>query len=134
MSNSYTLDSFALLAWFQDEKSAVKIDNLIKKAERKSTKLWLSTVNLGEVYYITHRERGAVSAEHALSIIDNLPIELVPADKELAIKAAEIKASYPVAYADAFSAALGIITKSIVVTGDPEFKLLAKLIKIEWLG
>jgi ribonuclease VapC len=131
--NNYILDSFAVLAWFQNEKGAGKVNGFIKQAQLKSAKLLMSVVNLGEVYYITYRERGMVLAEHTLSIIENLPIEIITVNKDLALKAAGIKSIYAVAYADAFSAALGIITESAVITGDPEFKLLVNLVKIEWL-
>ncbi|MFC1496503.1 type II toxin-antitoxin system VapC family toxin [Candidatus Margulisiibacteriota bacterium] len=133
MDSRYTLDSFALLSWFQDERGAKKVDSLIKKAENASIKLWLSIINLGEVYYIIYRERGVVQAEHSLSVVENLPIEIVSADKKLTLRAAEIKANYSLSYADAFSAALGIQTDSLVVTGDPEFNSLLKLVGIEWL-
>lgn len=133
MNNKYALDSYALLAWFQDEKGTQEVDKLIKLADDRKAHLFLCTINLGEIYYIAHRERGEVLAAHTLSVIDTLPIKIIPADKELTLKAAELKALYPIAYADAFAAALGIATESTVVTGDPEFKALKDLIKIEWL-
>lgn len=40
----------------------------------------------------------------------------------------------PVAYADYFAAALGVMKKSKVVTGAPEFKKLSKAVKLEWIG
>lgn len=41
---------------------------------------------------------------------------------------------YPVAYADCFATALGVIKKSKVVTVAPEFKKLTKAVKLEWIG
>lgn len=133
MNNKYVLDSFALLAWFQDEKGAAEVETLIKAAEKGEASLLLSVINLGEIYYITHRERDPVSANHALSIIDALPIKIIMADKEIALKAAELKARHSMAYADTFAAAVGIINNGIIVTGDPEFKQLQSLAKIKWL-
>ena len=133
MNNKYTLDSFALLAWFQDEKGANEVEKIIKLADDRKAHLFLCTINLGEIYYITYRERGEVLAAHALSVIDTLPIKIIPADRGLTLKAAELKALYPIAYADAFAAALGIATESTIITGDPEFKILKGLIKVEWL-
>lgn len=133
VSENYILDSFALLAWFQDEKGANQVEDLIKGADHGKNNLLICTINLGEIYYITYRERGSVLADHALTIIENLPVKIYSADKNLSLKAAEIKALYPIAYADAFAAALGVLTNGTVVTGDPEFKALKKLIKIDWL-
>jgi hypothetical protein len=41
---------------------------------------------------------------------------------------------YPVAYADCFAAALGVMKNCKVVTGDPEFRKMAKEVKTEWIG
>ncbi|MFZ6006443.1 MAG: PIN domain-containing protein [Nitrospirota bacterium] len=49
------------------------------------------------------------------------------------MEAAKLKAQHPVAYADCFAAALGIIKNATVVTGDPEFKRCGKRVKIEWV-
>ena len=54
-------------------------------------------------------------------------------DDQLVREAAEIKAEYPVAYADAFCVALAKRVQGCVVTGDPEFKSVESLIAIEWL-
>jgi len=48
-------------------------------------------------------------------------------------QAAIYKATYRVAYADAFAAALAKERRAELVTGDPEFKPLEKEIKINWL-
>jgi len=48
-------------------------------------------------------------------------------------QAAIYKATYRVAYADAFAAALAKERRAELVTGDTEFKTLTKEIKINWL-
>ena len=58
----YVLDSFALLAYFEDEPGAETVEQLLRQAERQAITLYLALVNLGEVYYITQRERGRVAA------------------------------------------------------------------------
>jgi hypothetical protein len=37
------------------------------------------------------------------------------------------------AYADAFAAALAMVEKATLVTGDPEFRLLEKSISVQWI-
>jgi predicted nucleic acid-binding protein len=56
-------------------------------------------------------------------------------DEELLLAAATLKANYPISYADSFAAALAMIKKCSLLTGDPEFELLEKqgIITIEWL-
>jgi ribonuclease VapC len=52
----------------------------------------------------------------------------------LAVTAAHIKAEYPLAYADAFAAALAMNKGATLVTGDPEFEVLKNRLPIQWLG
>ena len=91
-------------------------------------------INLGEVYYNTLRERGAEKADEAKLIIEQLPVEIVPADKDFTLEAAKLKGAHSVAYADCFAAALGIRNKAKVVTGDPEFEKFAGEVAVEWIS
>jgi predicted nucleic acid-binding protein len=134
MDNSYVLDSFALIAHFEDEVGGDKVRSLLKSAREGKTKLYLSIINFGEIYYNTLRERGIEKADETKLIIEQLPIIIIDADKPITIEAAKLKALYPVAYADCFAAALGVMKKSKVVTGDPEFKKFIKSVKLEWIG
>jgi ribonuclease VapC len=43
------------------------------------------------------------------------------------------KANYPIAYADCFAAAVAKKFQGLLVTGDPEFKLLQNYIDIMWI-
>ena len=60
-------------------------------------------------------------------------MEFVDAGQELSLKAADYKAGYRIAYADAFVAAFAELTDFVLVTGDPEFKMLEERLSIEWL-
>ncbi len=133
MDSAYVLDSFALLAHFEDEAGGDRVRNLLKGAQAGKTKLFLSVINFGEVYYNTFRERGLKAAEETRFIVAQLPIELVPADMEITVEAAKLKGMHPVAYADCFAAALGVREKAKVVTGDPEFKKFGNAVSIEWI-
>ena len=92
-----------------------------------------SIINLGEVAYITEREQGLRKAQAALGLIEQLPIEVQSASDEAVFRAAHIKANYPVAYADAFTISLAQTFEGTVLTGDPEFKSVEKIIQLEWL-
>ncbi|MEW6002941.1 MAG: type II toxin-antitoxin system VapC family toxin [Nitrospirota bacterium] len=134
MDNSYVLDSYALIAHFEDEAGGEKVRRILRSAIDGKTRLYLSIINFGEIYYNTVRERGIEKANETKLIIEQLPITVIDADKTITIEAAKLKASYPIAYADCFAAALGVIKKSKVVTGDSEFKKLRKAVKVEWIG
>jgi len=131
----YVLDSFALLAHLEDEERGAKVTEILKNAQQSDNIiLYISVVNLGEVYYITMRERGDLKAKEVLALTKMLPIQIINVDLDLTIKASRLKAKYPVAYADCFAAALATEKDARIVTGDPEFKKMEREVKIEWLG
>ncbi len=134
MDNSYVLDSYALIAHLEDEAGGEQVRKLLRAAKAGKTKLYLSVINLGELYYNTLRERGREKADEVLFITEQLPITIVNADMTITLEAARLKGKHPVAYADCFAAALGVQKKAKVVTGDPEFKKFGGTVSVEWIG
>ena len=55
---NYVFDSFALLAYLEDEAGATRIEALLEQARKETTQIWMSVVNLGEVLYIIERKQG----------------------------------------------------------------------------
>ena len=130
------LDSWALIAFFQDEPAAERVEKLLMKAEAGTHKLLLSVVNWGEIYYSTMRTVSQDAAERKAREIAGLAIEIVGVDDEnleFVRQAAIYKATKRLSYADAFAAALAKIRDAELVTGDPEFMVIEDEIKIEWL-
>jgi ribonuclease VapC len=62
-----------------------------------------------------------------------LGFRIIPASDSLVYAAAELKGSYAISYADAFLLATALREKAAIVTGDPEFKKVASLCRIEWV-
>ncbi len=133
MDSAYVLESYAMIAHFEDEDGGEQIRKLLKSALAGQTKLYMSVINPAEIYYNTYRERGREKADEAVFMMKQLPVTLVNADAEITIEAAGLKAVHPVAYADCFTAALGIRKKAKVITGDPEFKRFGEVVKVEWI-
>lgn len=129
----YILDSFALLAYLEQEAGADKVQSILRRAESGQADLWLSIVNYGEVLYITERERGIEATHKAIGIVDQLSIRVAEADRVLTFAAAHVKAQYAVSYADAFAIALAQSLGGHVVTGDPEFEKVESLVEVEWI-
>jgi uncharacterized protein len=127
------LDSFALLCFFQKEPGWEKVKTLLGDLSRKGERALLSRINWGEFYYILQRRVGRDKTQEALSLLEQLPISILPVDDPLVREAAEIKAEHPIAYADTFCAALAQRYQGRVLTGDPEFKTVEKFIAIKWL-
>ncbi len=118
---NYVLDSFAVLAYLGNEEGAEKVEHLLNKAEKLEAKLFMSYVNLGEVYYIVAREFGTAKANEVVAVIKKWPVEFVGVNESIALTAARVKAVHSLSYADAFVVATAIDKRGIIVTGDREF-------------
>ena len=134
MDSAYILDSYALLAYFEDEAGGEKVEKILRAAQTGKTKLFLSVINFGEIYYNTVRERGREKADEVRLVTEQLPVTLVPADRDSALEAAKLKGAHAVAYAHCFAAALGIQKKAKVMTGDLEFKKFGERVIVEWIA
>ena len=130
---AHVLDAFALTAYFEKEPGYEKVQELLTAAASSDRKLLLSTVNWGEVHYVTHRTYGIEQANKIAQVIETFPIEIVDVDLEIAKQAALFKVAHRLSYADCFAAALAKVKKSTLVTGDKEFKPLEGEIKVSWL-
>ena len=129
------LDSWALLAFFQDERGADAVEQLLAKAESGRLRLLLCVVNWGEIYYSTMRKVSREAAEQTVAAIAEMPIEIVSVAEDLVLvrQAAIFKATKRLSYADAFAGALAKLKNAELITGDREFKELDGEIKIAWL-
>jgi predicted nucleic acid-binding protein len=132
-STAFVLDSFALLAYLQDEPVAARIEKLLDSAEKEKCRLFLSMINLGEILYITERRGGVVKAQDALALFRQLPVQIAPVNEQVVFAAAHIKANHAISYADCFVVATAIQENGTVITGDPEFQSVETGVKVEWL-
>jgi len=130
---SFILDSYAMIAFFENEAGADKTAEVLSEIVQKKAKGYMSVINWGELYYNTVREAGISEAQLVLDHFGQYPIQLVDADKALTLEAAKLKAIHRIAYADCFAAALSINYKARLVTGDREFERLASKIDIYWI-
>lgn len=129
----YVFDSYALLAFLEDEPGAEVVAEALQEIVASRAIGYLSVINWGEINYSIMRELGQSAAESALSHVSGLPLELVDADLELTRAAARLKGRYRIAYADCFAAALAKKHKAVVLTGDPEFALLEQEVEVRWV-
>ena len=128
------LDAWAILALLQQEEPAAsRVESLLRDAQRRNVNLFISIINLGEVYYRVGRRKGADEAQETLAVIQRLPLVTVPASDDLVFAAARLKMRYTVSYADTFAAATAVKLEAVLVSGDPEFKQLESEIPLEML-
>jgi len=129
------LDSWALIAFLEDEPAAAEVQRLLEQAVAEKHKLLLGVVNWGEIYLSTMREVSQEAAERTAREIAALPLEIVGVGEDLVLarQAAVLKATHKMSYADCFAAALAKIHGAELVTGDPEFKEVEREVKVAWL-
>jgi uncharacterized protein with PIN domain len=127
------LDSWAIMAYFEDEPSAEKVADIIAEAHEEQTPLFMSVVNAGEVWYILARRTSESEANRGVHQLRQLGIEFVDADWNLAHEAAGFKSKHRMSFAGCFAASLAKQKKALLLTGDPEFKQVEAEVTINWL-
>ena len=133
MTPPYLFDSHALLAFFQNEEGAEIVAEILQRAMKKGLDRLICVINLGEIIYITKRRFGDSKKLEILARVHQLGLKVLPVPQNLVCKAAEIKAQYPISYADCFALACAMEHSARVVTGDPDFKKMAHLVSIDWI-
>lgn len=128
------LDSGAILEWIAGRQSAADaVAALLSEAEGDRARLLMSAINAGEVYYCLRKDHSLDLAESWRESSPTMPITFeVPTGPEI-WSAAAIKAGFPIAYADAFAAALSHKYACPLMTGDPEFRMVDRL-ELDWIG
>ncbi len=93
-------------------------------------------INLGEVFYLVAKDRGETAAKHIGKLIEEVGVETISVRPGDALRAASLKAKYPMSYADCFCANLAMDHSAPVLTGDKDFLNLqsAGLLTDQWLG
>lgn len=130
----FVLDSYAVLALVEDEPGAETVAEIVA---RETAELYMSVVNLGEVYYIIVRKQGERAAEDVVrGVTEEEGLTLAEVTWPRAKEAARIKAGGGLSYADAFVLGLGRELGAPVVTGDPEIRDAAGGLGVEvvWIG
>ncbi|HEY3580064.1 MAG TPA: type II toxin-antitoxin system VapC family toxin [Pyrinomonadaceae bacterium] len=127
------LDSWAVLAYLEDEPPGERVANLISDAHDDEVPLFMSVLNVGEVWYILARETSPLDADRGVTQLRQLGIRFIDADWLLAYEAAKYKSKHRMSYADCFAAALTKQKNAVLLTGDPEFKQVEREIAISWL-
>jgi len=132
-AKAIVLDSWALMAYLEDESAAEQVANIIADAHEDEIPLFMSIVNAGEIWYIIAREASEADANQSIAELRQLRIQFIDADWNLAQGAASFKSKKKMSYADCFAAALAKQKKAHLITGDPEFKQVEQVITIVWL-
>jgi ribonuclease VapC len=126
-------DSFAILKLFQKERHYEKVARLLDQDLKGDLQPLLQIVNFGEIIYRTKKDFGEEAKVRVIQNVMRLGFKIVSASDTIVYSAAELKGSFAISYADAFLLATAISEKATIVTGDPEFKKVETLSRIEWV-
>ncbi len=127
------LDSWAIMAYLEDEPAAERIADMIADARDKGDRLLMSVVNIGEVWYAAARKHSDRDADNAIRELRSIGVEFIDVDWHTTQIAARYKAKGGISYADCFAAALAKHHEAALLTGDHEFEQLNDEISIVWL-
>jgi PIN domain nuclease of toxin-antitoxin system len=125
-SSPPVLDASAVLAILRAEAGAQVVRSVLESAQQDSAPCPMTTVNWGEVLYKVGRRSGPAAVPPLIEKLDGLPIMLVDADRDLTVRAAMLKATRGLGYADAYCAALAMTLAAPVLTCDSDFDELER--------
>jgi predicted nucleic acid-binding protein len=128
------LDAWAVLAYLQgEEPAASRVKDVLHEAENRQVTLFMSLINVGEVFYTIGRRQGENAAEETLAELRHLTLTIIAPDANTVLQAARMKMRYTLSYADAFAAVTARGLHATLMTGDPELLALTDLIALEAL-
>jgi len=128
----YVLDANAVIRYFEGESGdgREKVQSLFEQSRHGNARLFMSVVNMGEVLYIFLKRIGQQRAMHYIQQLQHA-VSFIGVDTAQTIHAATLKHRYNLGYADSYAAALTIETRATLVSADPSFEKLGKVLK--WL-
>lgn len=126
----YSLDTSAIMAYFTDEPGADRVEHVLELADTGRAEVYASFMMFMEVLYRTWRRLGENPAKATYLRLKALSLRRVDISEDLIIAAARAKATYDLSVADAWIAATARLTRSSLVHKDPEFRPLAKELRV----
>ena len=127
------LDSHALMTLLYDEPGADQVQDHLDRALMGERRVVLLSVSLGEVTSAVERRSGEESATFVLSAVDQLAVEVLPTDRQVALAAGHLRATHGLHYMDALVAGVAQLEEGTLVTGDRDFEAVESVVSIEWL-
>ena len=120
----YTLDTSAVVAYFEDEPVADRVERILARTRGGGVEVNASFMTFMEMLYRVWNRRGEQEGKAAYLRLKALPLKRVELSERLLVNAARIKALHPLSVADAWVAATARTTGSTLIHKDPEFRAL----------
>ena len=123
MSETYLLDTSAVLTLVEDEKGADRVEYLLR-----NEKVLIPFLAAMETYYVTMQEEGQAEADKRYAHLKQVRATFIwDTSEPILLTAARYKATYSVSLADALIAAFAFQNDALLVHKDPEFELLKEV-------
>ncbi len=129
----YALDASAVVDYVQSGPGSDKIEQLLAGAFRQQLLLYISVLNLGEVFYLTWQRTGEESARQTVAKLSRLPVQIIPVDLSQSLRAGQLKALHNIPYVDCIAAAVAMERNATLVTSDRHFEKLGRHFPILWI-
>lgn len=124
------LDTSALFCLKDNETGAEEVVKILERAG-EAHPVYVSFASLTEYFYIIYQELGREEAYRAYLELKMLPLRMVESDESLRLLAGEMKALFPLSFADAWIAATAERLGAELVHKDPEFENLSKRLSLK---
>jgi ribonuclease VapC len=126
------LDAHPVVAFVNGEAGSELIAGFLERARDGRLRLLMTVVNAAEVLHVQERQGGAEASHRTLDLLQELPIDLMVVDLELAARAAYFKVRGGVSLAACFAAALAHRENLPLLSGDPEFERVRDVVDVRW--
>ena len=113
-----------MLTLRDDEPGAERVAEILHQAAKGKARCYGCFISLMEVMYRVWRDENEASGRLAYQQCLALPVEWIRDSDALLLRAAEIKALYPLSLADAWIAACAHEQGAVLLHKDPEFSTL----------
>jgi predicted nucleic acid-binding protein len=134
---TYVLDACALIAFLNNEAGSDTVAELLVRAEVGADRLYMSGIQVMEVFYDRIYVKGMEYAETVLeNIFNSRIIVLTEISRDIIREAGRFKTTYSMSLADTFASATAKILGSTLITKDNEMKEAEEAgeFSVQWLA
>lgn len=130
MTDTYVLDTSAILALTDREEGWREVERILRDAQVATSDVTVCAVSLMELYYIAHRETGEDTAARLIGLVKAWPVTWIYPDEKTFLLAGKLKATHRLSLADALIVAVAKLANAILVHKDPEMASLASEVRM----
>ena len=128
-TDSYVLDTSALITLWNDEEGADSVEHVL----RSSAQVYISFMSYMESRYRLWKNAGKDESDEFSRYLDLLPVKRIDITDPILEKAIEVKATNNLSVCDSWIIATAIEKSAIIVHKDPEFEQVKTIVKLNAL-